>query len=60
MSHNLPLARSHAFHLAQTLMVPVILFITEGAYGVLPADEFDGDEETILQAFDPFQLGLAH
>ena len=29
MSHNLTLAQSHAFDLARTLMVPVILFQAE-------------------------------
>lgn len=54
MSHDLALARSHAFHLAQTLMVPVVLFRSEGLLGTLPLDEFDGDEASILAEFDPF------
>jgi hypothetical protein len=32
MSHNLNLAQDHAWHLAQTLMVPVVPFQIEGAF----------------------------
>jgi hypothetical protein len=37
MSHDLNLAQDHAWHLAQTLMVPVVLFQIEGAFGVMEA-----------------------
>lgn len=39
MSHDLTLAQNHAFHLARTLMVPVILFRADGGYGVLAAED---------------------
>lgn len=34
MSHNLTLAQNHAFDLARTLMVPVILFKAESEFSV--------------------------
>ncbi|MBR1024863.1 hypothetical protein JQ559_33975 [Bradyrhizobium viridifuturi] len=34
MSHNLTLAQHHAFDLARTLLVPVILFQAENEFGV--------------------------
>jgi len=54
MSHNLKIAQKHAWHLARTLMAPVVLFQSGSEYGVLPADEIDGAEVTILFEYDPF------
>ncbi|QOF74949.1 hypothetical protein IG197_30855 (plasmid) [Aminobacter sp. SR38] len=34
MSHDLSLAQNHAWNLARTLMVPVILFKVDDEYGV--------------------------
>ena len=34
MSHDLSLAQNHAWNLARTLMVPVILFNVDDEYGV--------------------------
>lgn len=34
MSHNLTLAQNHAFDLARTLMVPVVLFEVDDEFGV--------------------------
>jgi len=60
MSTDLSLARTHAFHLARTLMVPVTLFRSGDQFGVLPSDEIeDGEVETITE-FDPFEYGPAH
>lgn len=60
MSTDLSLARTHAFHLARTLMVPVTLFRSGDHFGVLPSDEIkDGEVETITE-FDPFECGPAH
>ncbi|MGZ7870402.1 hypothetical protein ACXR8U_32760 (plasmid) [Methylobacterium radiotolerans] len=53
MAHDLNLARSHAYHLARTLMVCVVLFRTDGGYGVMPADEYDGEPATVIVEFDP-------
>ena len=55
MSQNLSLAQRHAWHLAKTLMVPVVLFESDGGYGVLPLDEFDCDQTTtIVCEYDPY------
>lgn len=53
MAHDLTLARSHAYHLAQSLMVCVTLFCSDGGYGVMPSDEFDGDPASVILEFDP-------
>lgn len=60
MSHDLSLAQSHAFQLAQTLMVPVTLFQVDGAFGVMLSSEYDGEEETVIHDYDPFECGPAH
>lgn len=41
MSHNLELAQKHAWNLARTLMITVILFRSDNEYGVLLADELE-------------------
>ena len=56
MSHNLTLAQDHAFNLAQTLMVPVTLFQVDGAFGVMLSSEYDGEEETVIHDYDPFDI----
>lgn len=56
MSQNLSLAQRHAWNLAKTLMVCVVLFETDGGYGVLPFDEFDGDPTMIIHEYDPHAL----
>jgi replicative DNA helicase len=42
------LAQSHAFDLARTLMVPVILFQTDDEFGVVVSSEYDGDQDAIV------------
>lgn len=59
MSHDLSLAQSNAFELARTLMVPVILFEVDGAFGVLPSDELDDAEVVVVYEYDPHQFGPA-
>lgn len=59
MSRDLSLAQSHAYQLACTLMVPVTLFQIDGAYAVLPSDELEGDEVSIIHEFDPYEIGPA-
>ena len=55
MSHNLTFAQRHAFDLARTMMMPVILFqADDGVYGVMLASEYDGDEEAVLHEYDPW------
>ena len=53
MSHNLTLAQSHAFDLARTLMVPVILFQADNEFGVMVSSEYDGDQDAIVHEYDP-------
>ncbi|MCK9553624.1 hypothetical protein [Aquamicrobium sp.] len=53
MSHNLDLAQKHAWNLARTLMIPVILFCSDDEYGVLPADEIEDAEVVVLYEYDP-------
>ncbi len=55
MSHDPSVARSHAFQLAQTLMVPVTVFRSNGAFGVLPFAELDDGEAELIAEFDPFE-----
>ena len=54
MSQNLTLAQTHAWALAKTLMVCVTLFQSDGGYGVMPSDEFDGHPASIIFECDPY------
>ncbi|WP_394374080.1 hypothetical protein [Nitratireductor aquimarinus] len=40
-------------------MTPVVLFQSDDAYGVLPADEVDDAEVDILFEYDPYTGGHA-
>ena len=53
MSNNLDLAQRHALDLARTLLVCVTLFKGDLGYGVMPSDEYDGDDTAILHEYDP-------
>jgi hypothetical protein len=57
---DLSLAQNHALDLARTLMVPVTLFEIDGKIGVMPSAEYDGDEDAIINEYDPFAHGSAH
>lgn len=57
---DLSLAQNHALDLARTLMVPVTLFEVDGEIGVMPSAEYDGDEDAIINEYDPFAYGSAH
>ena len=48
MSHNLTLAQNHAFDLARTLMVPVVLFEVDDEFGVMVSSEYDGEQDAIV------------
>jgi len=57
MSNNLALAQQNAYQLSRSLMTPVILFQTEDhEYGVMTADEFDGDEDSIVHEYNPWDF----
>ena len=58
MSHDLTLAQKAAWHLARTLMAPVILFQVNDEFGVLPAYELDG-AETVSDSVLPWVAGFA-
>ena len=57
---DLSLAQNHALDLARTLMVPVTLFEIDGEIGVMASAEYDGDEDAIINEYDPFACGSAH
>lgn len=51
----LTLAQKNAWSLARTLMTIVIVVrIGEHEFGVLEAQEFDGDPAWIVREYDPF------
>lgn len=48
-------AHAFAFSLASTLMVTIVIFRTgDGTIGVMPAPEYDGEVDTIVEEIDPF------
>ncbi|WP_447953191.1 hypothetical protein [Sphingopyxis chilensis] len=47
-------AQSLGWSLARTMMTIIILVETSAGYSVMPLDEFDGDPETIVCEYDPF------
>ena len=57
MQHDLFLAQKHAWNLARTLMTPIVLFMSDDEYGVLPADEVEDAEIVILFEYDPYTGG---
>jgi hypothetical protein len=57
MSHDLSLAQKHAWNLARTLMIPIVLFKSDDEYGVLPADEVEDADIIILFEYDPYSGG---
>ena len=51
---SLTIAQRHAWSLARTLMVCVTLFHAGSGYAVVPTSEFDGDADSIVTEYDPF------
>lgn len=48
-------AHAFAFSLAATLMVTIVIFRAgDGTLSVVPANEYDGDENAIIGEIDPF------
>lgn len=48
-------AHAFAFSLAATLMVTIVVFRAgDGSISVIPAAEYDGDEDAIVNELDPF------
>lgn len=51
---SLATAQRHAWNLARTLMVCVTLFKAGEAFGAMPTSEYDGDAESVVCEYDPF------
>ena len=51
---SLQLAQRHAFALSKTLMVCIVLVLTDEGYGAMPTTEFDGPADRIVHEYDPF------
>ncbi|EFI52834.1 MULTISPECIES: hypothetical protein [unclassified Afipia] len=48
-------AHAFAFSLASTLMVSIVIFRAgDGTMGVMPATEYDGEDDAIVDEMDPF------
>jgi len=48
-------AHAFAFSLAATLMATIVIFRAgDGTMSVMPAAEYDGDDDTIVEEIDPF------
>lgn len=48
-------AHAFAFSLAATLMVTIVVFRAgDGTLSVMPAAEYDGDDDTVIEEIDPF------
>ena len=48
-------ADGFAFSLAATLMVTIVVFRAgDGTLSVMPAAEYDGEDDTIIKEIDPF------
>ena len=48
-------AHAFAFSLAATLMVTIIIYRAgDGTMSVMPAAEYDGDDDTVIKEIDPF------
>lgn len=55
---SLSVAQAHAYELAITLMTTVLLIRGDEGYGVMAADDYDGEQDLIIHAFDPFEPAL--
>ena len=52
---SLKQAHAFAFSLAATLMVTIVVFRAgDGTLSVMPAAEYDGEDDTIIKEIDPF------
>ena len=52
---SFPDAHAYAFSLATTLMAVIVIFRAgDGTMSVMPAAEYDGDDDTIVAELDPF------
>ena len=51
---SLTIAQRHACSLARTLMVCVNLFHAGNGYAAVPTAEYDGDADSVVREYDPF------
>ena len=52
---TLATANAYAASLASTLMVAIVIFRAgDGTMSVMPATEYDGDDDNIVSEIDPF------
>jgi len=52
---TLAIANAYAASLASTLMVAIVIFRAgDGTMSVIPAAEYEGDEDSIVSEIDPF------
>lgn len=52
---SLTIANAYAASLAATLMVAIVIFRAgDGSMSVMPAAEYDGDDDNIVSEIDPF------
>ena len=55
MSNNLTLTQEFAWSLATSSMACVTLFRSEGGYGAMLTSEFDGEPDSVLHEYDPYE-----
>ena len=53
---SLAIAQRYAWSLARTLMVCVTLFHAGSGYAAIPSSEFDGEADSIVREYDPFDF----
>jgi hypothetical protein len=51
---SLTIAQRYAWSLARSLMVCVTLFQAGNGYAAVPTSEYDGDADSIICEYDPF------
>ena len=52
---TLSLAQSYGWNLSRTMMACIVIFrIDEATFGVAEAREYDGDPQSIVREYDPF------
>ena len=53
---SLTIAQRYAWSRARTLMVCVTLFHVGAGYAAIPTSEFEGDADSIVREYDPFNF----
>ena len=50
----LEIAQRHAWNLACTLKVVIVLIETSAGYAAMPSDDYDGDPDLVVREYDVF------